>query len=381
MCATARRADTSQILTVGIRAMGAQIPETSWKPLGNLEDSSRSTTVYRFGMSTPPPHPTPPKQPLADVAVTRIVPGGLVVPGAAVRIGPSEMMSREHLLAFVSGAEVVVTMFSDQVDGEFLDAAGPQLRGVCNLAVGHNNIDTEVCAQRGVVVTNTPDAVTEGTADMAWALLLAVARRLLEGDRFARSGQWEQAGILSMVDFLGVDLTGRRLLIVGGGRIGFATAMRSIGWGMEVLYVARSQHWEFELGPLAGRRVTLEEGLAKADVVSLHTPLTPETTHLIGAEQLALMKETAILINTSRGPVVDEAALVEALVEKRIWGAGLDVFEREPTVHPGLVGLDNVVMTPHIGSAERRYREMMTQMVATNAAAILAGEEPPNRVC
>ncbi|VAX38931.1 D-3-phosphoglycerate dehydrogenase, partial [hydrothermal vent metagenome] len=160
-------------------------------------------------------HTMPNEKTPADVAVTRTVPGGLVVPGAAVRIGPSEMMPRDRLLGFVGGADIVVTMFSDRVDEEFLDAAGSQLRGVCNLAVGYNNIDTDACAQRGVVVTNTPDAVTEGTANIAWALLLAVARRLVEGDRFARSGEWERGGLLSMADFLGVDLTGRTLLIVG----------------------------------------------------------------------------------------------------------------------------------------------------------------------
>ena len=323
----------------------------------------------------------PPRQTPADVAVTRTVPGEMVVPGATVRIGPREMMPRDRLLEFVGGADIVVTMFSDRVDEEFLDAAGPGLRGVCNFAVGHNNIDTAACRRRGIPVTNTPDAVTEGTADMAWALTLAVARRLIEGDRFARSGDWRRAGILSMADFMGVDLTGRTLLIVGAGRIGFATAMRSIGWGMRVLYVARSRHWEFELAPLAARRVTLEEGLAEADVVSLHTPLTPETTHLIGPVQLALMRPDGVLINTSRGAVVDEAALAEALREKRIWGAGLDVFEREPEIHPALLDLDNVVLAPHVGSAERRYREMMTRMVADNAAAILERREPPNRVC
>jgi glyoxylate reductase len=316
----------------------------------------------------------------AQVRVTRPLPGTLRIPGAEVRFGPRRAMGREELLAFVAGADVAVTMFSDRVDGEFLDAAGEGLRGVCNFAVGFNNIDVDACRERGVVVTNTPDAVTEGTADMAWALLLATARRLVEADRFVRSGSWAESGLLGMDDFLGVDLTGRTLLIVGAGRIGFATAMRSIGWGMRVLYVARSKHWEFELAPLAARRVSLEEGLAEADVVSLHTPLTPETRHLIGRAELDRMKPEAILINTSRGPVVDEAALAEALRERRIWGAGLDVFEDEPRVHPGLEALDNVVMAPHIGSAERRYREMMTEMVGLNASAILRGERAPNAV-
>ena len=317
---------------------------------------------------------------MPEVAVTRTVPGELVIPGATVRQGGQAAMSRAELLRFVRGADVLVTMFSDRVDGELLDAAGAQLRGVCNFAVGYNNVDVDACRARGVIVTNTPNAVTEGTADMAWALILAVARRLVEGDRYARSGAWKRGGILGMADFMGLDLTGRTLLIVGAGRIGFATAMRSIGWGMRVLYTSRSRHWEFELAPLAAERVELEDGLRRADVVSLHTPLTSETTHLIGRARLALMKPQAILVNTSRGPVVDEAALAETLREKRIWGAGLDVFEREPEVHPGLVGLDNVVMAPHIGSAEIKYREMMTQMVGENAAAILEGREPPNRI-
>lgn len=314
------------------------------------------------------------------MVVTREVPGQVTVPGAEVRTGGPGKPTRQELLAIVRGADVVVTMFSDRVDREFLDAAGPQLRGVCNFAVGFDNIDLAACAERGVAVTNTPHAVTEGTADLAWALILAVARRLLEADRFARSPEYAARGPLGITEFLGVDLTGRTLLIVGAGRIGYATALRSIGWGMRVLYTARSRHVDFELAPLAARRVALDEGLREADVVSVHTPLTPQTRHLIDARALALMKPTAILINTARGPVVDEAALVEALRERRIWGAGLDVFEDEPRVHPGLLGLDNCVLTPHIGSAEDKFRRMMTEMVSENAAAILAGAEPPNRV-
>ena len=314
------------------------------------------------------------------VACTRLPPGTLEVAGAEVRIGPAVKPSREQTLEFVRGAAIIVSMFSDRVDAELLDAAGKQLRAVCNFAVGTDNIDLEACRARGVVVTNTPDAVTEGTADLAWALVLAVARRLVEGDRFVRSGAWADRGVLGMSEFMGMDLTGRTLLVVGAGRIGFATAVRSIGWGMQVLYVARSRKWEFELAPMAAQRVELDEGLARADVVSLHTPLTPETRHLIDARRLGLMKPTAILINTSRGPTVDEAALAETLRRGRIWGAGLDVFEREPEIHPDLRDLDNVTLTPHIGSAEVRYREMMTQMVADNAAAVLAGKEPPNRV-
>jgi glyoxylate reductase len=316
------------------------------------------------------------------VVCTRLPPGTLTIAGVAaqIRIGPARRLSRAETLDFVAGASVVVTMFSDRVDAEFLDAAGDQLKGVCNFAVGVDNIDLDACRQRGVIVTNTPDAVTEGTADMAWALLLAVARRVVEGDRFVRSGKWAEGGVLGMSEFMGADLTGRTLLVVGAGRIGHAAAMRSIGWGIRVLYVGRRRRWEMELAPLAAQRVSLEEGLPKADVVSLHTPLTPETRGMMNAARIALMKPTAILINTSRGAVIDEAALAEALREGRLAGAGLDVFEREPEIDPGLRDLDNVVMTPHIASAETRYREMMTQMVSENSAAILAGKPPPNQV-
>lgn len=314
------------------------------------------------------------------IGVTRRVPGALNVPGARVRTLGEGAPDRTALLGFARGKSVLVTMFADRVDAELLDAAGPALRGVCNFAVGYDNIDLAACRTRGVAVSNTPDAVTEGTADAAWLLLLATARRLIAADRHARSGAWARGGPLGMSDFLGQDLTGRTLLIVGAGRIGFAVAQRALAWGMRILYVARSAHLEFELAPLAGRRVTLEEGLAEADAVSVHTPLTEQTRHLIGARELGLMKPTAILVNTSRGPVVDEAALAEALAAGRIWGAGLDVFEREPEVHPGLVGLDSVTMMPHIGSAERRWRERMTEMVAANAARMLAGEAPVNAV-
>lgn len=311
------------------------------------------------------------------VIVTRKIPGELQVRGAKIEIGPDELSPRERVLERIAGASVVVTMFTDRVDQAFLDAAGPGLKGVCQFAVGVDNIDVELCRSRGVVVANTPHAVTEGTADLAWTLILAVARRLIPADRYARSAAYPENGPLGMAEFMGVDLTGRTLLIVGAGRIGFATAMRSLGWGMRVLYSARSRHWDFELAPLSARRVELEEGLAEADVVSVHTPLTPQTRHLINAERLALMKPGAILVNTARGPVVDEAALAEALKAGRLWGAGLDVFEEEPKVHPGLIGLENVVLTPHIGSAARRYREEMTAMVGQNAEAILAGRKPP----
>lgn len=314
------------------------------------------------------------------VVVTREVPGVVEIPGAEIRIGPAGFLSREELLRLVSGADVLISMFHDRVDAELLDAAGPQLKGVVNFAVGYDNIDVAECRRRGIAVANTPDAVTEGTANMAWALILAVARRVVEADQYVRSGRFAQEGPLPITGFLGMHLTGQNLLIVGAGRIGKATALRGLAFGMRILYTSRTRKVDFELSPLAAQRVDLDEGLARADVISVHTPLTPHTRHLIDARRLALLKPSAIIVNTARGPVIDEAALVEVLRARRIWGAGLDVFEDEPRIHPGLAALDNVVLTPHIGSAERRWREVMTEMVSENARAILAGRTPPNAV-
>lgn len=315
------------------------------------------------------------------VAITRAVPGVPEIAGCTLRMAPATpQLSRAELLAFVRGATIVVSMFHDRVDDEFLDAAGPNLKGVCNFAVGVDNIDLAACARRNITVTNTPDAVTEGTANIAFGLLLAVARRIVEGDRFCRSGAFERQGNTFPTGWCGMHFTGQTMLIVGAGRIGRAVAMRAKAFGMNVLYTARSRHIDFEQAPIAGTHVDLDDGLARADVVSIHTPLTPQTKHLIDARRLGLMKPSAILINTSRGPTVDEAAIVDALAHRRIFGAGLDVFEQEPKIHPGLIGLDTVVMTPHIGSAELYWREQMTRMVCENAGAILRGERPPNRV-
>ncbi len=319
--------------------------------------------------------------PLPLVPITRAVPGSPAVQGARIVMAPAvPQMTRAELLAFVRGASAVIAMFHDRVDDEFLDAAGPQLKGVCNFAVGVDNIDLPACKRRGVVVTNTPDAVTEGTANIAMGLILAVARRIAEGDRFVRAGRFEREGNVFPTGWMGMHLTGQNLLIVGAGRIGRAVALRAQAFGMRTFYVARSRHLDFELAPLAATRVELDEGLALADVVSVHTPLTGETRHLINARRLALMKPTAILVNTARGPVVDEAALAAHLSAGKIWGAGLDVFEQEPKVHPALLPLDNVVLTPHIGSSERRFREMMTDMACANAAAVIQGRTPPNPV-
>jgi len=290
------------------------------------------------------------------------------------------MPTREQLLGFVPGLSGLVTMYTDPVDDELLDAAGEQLKVVCNFAVGHDNINISACKSRGIVVCNTPDAVTEGTANIAWLLILATARRLIEADRYARSPEYPANGPLGMDEFLGIDLCNKLLLIVGAGRIGYATALRAKAFGMRITYVARSRHLDFEMAPLGAQRMTLEEGLAAADVVSIHTPLTEQTMHLINAENLKLLKKEAIIVNTARGPVVDEQALVDALDNELLWGAGLDVYEKEPEVHPGLAENHRVVLTPHIGSAEIAWRRAMTEMVCANVSAVLNGSEPPNRI-
>ncbi len=318
---------------------------------------------------------------MPTIAITRAIPGTPNIPDATIRQAPAEpQMSRAELLDFVRGSDVVISMFHDRVDDEFLDAAGPQLKGVCNFAVGIDNFDLAACRRRNVIVTNTPDAVTEGTANIAFALMLDAARRVSEGDRFVRAGLFEKQGNIFPTGWLGVHLTGQTLLIVGAGRIGRAVALRALGFGMRVLYVARSAHADFEQAPIAAERVELDDGLRRADFVSLHTPLTPDTRHLIDARRLKLMKPTAVLVNTARGPVIDEQALAEALQTRTIFAAGLDVFEQEPKVNPLLLQCENAVFTPHIGSAERRYREQMTDMVCANARAILAGQKPPNAV-
>ncbi len=314
------------------------------------------------------------------VGFTRNPVGNPVIPDVCVRVLGEHKPDREEILAFVPGLDALVTMYTDRVDDELLDTAGKQLKIICNFAVGYDNIDISACKSRGVLVANTPDAVTEGTANLAWLLILSVARRLIEADRYARSDAYPEQGQLGMSDLLGMDLCGKELLIMGAGRIGYATALRARAFGMRIAYVARTRHLDFEMAPLAARRVTLEHGLASADVVSLHTPLTEHTRHLLNADNLRLLKPEAIIVNTARGPVIDEQALADALGAGRLWGAGLDVHENEPRVHPGLRHMSNVVLTPHIGSAEIAWRRAMTEMVCANVAAALGGEEPPNRI-
>ncbi len=300
-----------------------------------------------------------------------------------LRIGrgsPAPRLSRAELLELVRGASAIVSMFDERVDDEYLEAAGPALRGVCNYAVGYDNIDLAACARREVVVAHTPDVVTEGTANIAWGLLLSVTRRIVNADAFCRSGAFEREGNGFPDGWCGLELTGRVLLIVGAGRIGLAVARRARAFGMRVAYVARGHHPEFEEPSIGATRVELDAGLAMADVVSLHTPLTSETRHLLDARRLALLKPEAVLINTARGAVIDEAALATVLERGAIWGAGLDVFEHEPRIDERLRRLTNVVMTPHIGSGERGWRIEMTRLALFNAALMATGQPAHNPV-
>lgn len=287
--------------------------------------------------------------------------------------GPGAI-SREELLRRVAGADSVVSLLTERIDAELLDAAGPQLKVVANVAVGYDNIDVPACTERGVIATNTPGVLTEATADIAFGLILCATRRLGEGERLIRSGQAWKWGMFFL---LGSSLQRKTLGIVGMGGIGQATARRAKAFGMEIVYQSRSEIDPAIAADLGARRVDLDELLAISDIVSLHCPYGPATHHLIGAEQLAAMKGSAYLVNTARGPIVDEAALVSALREGQIAGAGLDVFENEPSVHPGLLELENVVLVPHLGSATVETRTAMAILAADNALAVLSGEGPP----
>ncbi|MET3903009.1 D-glycerate dehydrogenase [Paenarthrobacter sp. 4246] len=287
--------------------------------------------------------------------------------------GP-ETITREELLRRVAGADAIVSLLTERVDAEVLDAAGPQLKVVANVAVGYDNIDVPACTARGVVATNTPGVLTDATADIAFGLILMTTRRLGEGERLIRSGQAWKWGMFFL---LGSSLQGKTLGIVGMGGIGQATARRAKAFGMEIVYQSRSEIDPTIAAGLDARRVDLDELLSVSDVVSLHCPYGPATHHLMGAEQLAAMKSSAFLVNTARGPIVDENALATALREGTIAGAGLDVYEQEPRVDPGLLELDNVALLPHLGSATVETRTAMAMLAADNALAVLSGEQPP----
>jgi len=282
-------------------------------------------------------------------------------------------MPRDEFLAALPGVDALVAMLVDRVDAEALDAAGPGLRVVANVAVGYDNVDVAACRERGVLVTNTPGVLTDATADIAMSLILMSTRGLGAAERRVRTGEpWRW----SLTAHLGVGLRGKSLGIVGPGAIGLATARRAKAFGMEVLLAGRSSPDAAVVGELDAAVVDLDELLTASDVVSLHCPLTPATRHLIGARELRLMRPGAHLVNTSRGPVVDEAALVAALEAGEIAGAGLDVFEDEPQVHPGLLGREDVVLLPHVGSATVETRTAMADLAVANVLAVVAGGEP-----
>jgi glyoxylate reductase len=285
---------------------------------------------------------------------------------------------RDELLRRVTGVDGVLTLLTDRVDDEFLDAAGPGLRVVSNYAVGFDNIDVAACARRGIPVGNTPGVLTDTTADLAFALLMATARRLPEGDRFVRAGSWKTWGPLLL---LGPDVHGATIGIVGFGRIGQAVARRAQGFGMDILYHDLAELPASVTEPFAATFLPLEKLLPRADFVTLHVNLSPVTRHLINAETLALMKRTAVLVNTSRGPVVDQVALAAALRDGVIWAAALDVTDPEPIpMSDPLVGLDNCLIVPHIASASRATRAKMASMAAANLVAGVRGEPLPTEV-
>ncbi len=283
-------------------------------------------------------------------------------------------LTSDELKASVPGFDAVLCMLHDPIDAKVLEAA----RGCkifANMAVGYNNIDVASATRLGIVVTNTPGVLTEATADLAWALILGVSRRVAEGDRVMRAESFPGWGPNYL---LGGDVTGRTLGLVGPGRIATAVAERAVGFKMPLLYTGRRE--SPSLDALGALRVDLDQLLTESDFVSLHVPLTPETTHLIDARRLALLKPTAYLINTSRGPVVDESALVDVLKARAIAGAGLDVYEREPEMAAGLVDCENALLLPHLGSATLQTRSNMSRIAAENVIAALRGQLPPNAI-
>lgn len=312
-----------------------------------------------------------------NILITRKLPDAVrneILPACEVEMNAvSGSFSREELLSRVRGRDAVLVM-GDKIDEEVCAAAAPTCKVFANHGVGYNNIDVEAATKHGIYVTNTPDVVTGPTADLAWSLLLATARRVVEGDRFIRAGQWKISDPFAM---LGAEVSGKTIGVIGAGRIGLAFAQRARGFNMDILYTANSPKPDFE-AQTGGRFLELNQLLKIADFISVHVPLTPTTRHLIGEQELALMKPTAILINTSRGAVIDEPALVSALMNRRLGGAGLDVFEREPVLQPGLAELDNVVLTPHVGTSTMETRIRMATVCSRNILAALEGRVPPN---
>ncbi|MFU8889956.1 MAG: 2-hydroxyacid dehydrogenase [Trueperaceae bacterium] len=314
------------------------------------------------------------------VFVTRPLPAPWLAPlrdaGLAVDVHDAEdPLPTDALHARAAGASALWVQLTDRVDAALLDAAGPGLRAVATYSVGTNHIDAAACEERGVVVVHTPDVLTDATADLTLALLLAAARRLPEGQRLVESGGWRG---WAATQLLGMELRGRTLGVVGLGRIGAAVAARARAFGMRIAYHQRSARPEVAAPLEAAFVADLDRLLATSDVVTLHLPLTPATRHLLDARRLALLPAHALLINAARGPLVDEGALVAALRDGRLAGAGLDVYEEEPRVHPGLLELPNVVLAPHLGSATDTTRRAMAELCSAGILTALAGDRPPN---
>ena len=286
-------------------------------------------------------------------------------------LGLSQIQTRAE------GVEAIICLLTDKIDASVMDAA-PRLKIIANVAVGYDNIDVAVATERGIIVTNTPGVLTECTADLTFALILVTARRIVKADAYMRAGKFK--GWELFQPHLGLDVYGKTLGVVGMGRIGTAVARRAaLGFSMNILYTANSPNPEVEQ-ELWAQFVDLPDLLRLSDFISIHTPLTPQTRHLFTLDEFRQMKPSAILINTSRGPIVKEADLVTALAQGLIAGAGLDVYEEEPIAHPGLAELPNVVMVPHIGSATTETRRRMAVMAAQNVVAVLGGERPLNPV-
>lgn len=298
--------------------------------------------------------------------------------GHTVRVYPKDaIIPRAELLKGVRGVHAILSMLTNRIDSAVLRAAGPQLKIVANYAVGYDNIDLAAAKKRGVFVTNTPEVLTESVAVFTYALLLAIAKRIPEADRFVRAGKYRGWGPKL---FLGAATLGRTLGLVGAGRIGSIVAqLAKGGLGMKLLYTDVKRNKKFEAATGATFK-TLPALLAAADYVTLHVPLLPSTRHLIGTKQFKMMKKTAFLINTARGPVVDERALVEALKTKQIAGAAIDVYEFEPKLAPGLIKLENIILTPHMASAGLETRQRMSELAATNIIQALHGKKPPHLI-
>jgi glyoxylate reductase len=312
---------------------------------------------------------------VARILVTRRLPDGgtdpLLASGHEIIQRGDDPFTPEELRTAVADVDALVCLLNDRIDDALLDAGAPRLKVVANVAVGYDNIDVPAAAARGVAVCNTPGVLDETTADLAFLLMLAASRLASTAEADLRSDRWHGWGI---TQYLGRDVHGATLGIVGYGRIGRAVARRAEGFGMQVLH-----HTRHDTG-LPGWRDDLDRMLAESDIVTLHIPLTPDTKHLIDARRLALLKPTAVLVNTARGPVVDEDALAAALEDGRLFGAGLDVYEGEPTVNPRLLAAPRTVLLPHIGSASQATRTRMAQLACEGALAVLRGETPPNLV-